>query len=149
MEPDRTLSSNESGGRRDDDGAIVAFVVLIMVGLLALLGLVVDGGTALTAQQAAQVEAEQAARAGAGALSVDALRAGVIQIDGPAAVVAADRFMSAAGHPGSASVADGVVTVHIGYQVPTAILGIIGIDRINVSAAAAALNVGGVTRGAP
>jgi Flp pilus assembly protein TadG len=149
VEADRTLSKDVAGSRRDDEGAIVAFVVLIMVALVALLGLVVDGGTALTAQQAAQVEAEQAARAGAGALSVDALRAGLIQIDGPAAVVAADSFMSAAGHPGSASVAGGVVTVHIAYQVPTAILGIIGIDRINVSAAAAALDVDGVTRGTP
>jgi Flp pilus assembly protein TadG len=127
---------------RGDRGAIAAFVVLVMVGLLALLGLVVDGGTALTSRQAAQVEAEQAARAGAGALSVDALRADVIQIDGPAAT-------AAAGHPGTAVVVGGVVTVRIRYQVPTAILGLIGVDRLDVSAEAAAVNVGGVTRGAP
>jgi Flp pilus assembly protein TadG len=134
---------------RGDRGAIAAFVVLVMVGLLALLGLVVDGGTALTSRQAAQVEAEQAARAGAGALSVDALRADVIQIDGPAAVAAAERFTAAAGHPGTAVVVGGVVTVRIRYQVPTAILGLIGVDRLDVSAEAAAVNVGGVTRGAP
>ena len=132
----------------DDGGAIAAFVVLVMVGLLALVGLVVDGGTALTARQAAEVEAEQAARAGAGALSVDALRADVIQIDGPAAVAAAEQFMVASGHPGTAVVAGGVVTVTIRYQVPTAILGLVGIDRLTVSAEAAAVNVGGVTRGA-
>ncbi len=134
---------------RDEGGAIAAFVVLVMVALLALLGLVVDGGTVLTARQAATAEAEQAARAGAGALSVDALRAGRIQIDGPAAVVAAERFMVAAGHPGTAVVAGGVVTVRIDYQVPTAILGVIGIDRLDVSATAAAVDVGGVTRGSP
>jgi len=133
---------------RDDDGAIAAFVVLLMVGFLALLGLVVDGGTALTSHQAAQVEAEQAARAGAGALSVDALRAGTIQIDAPAALATADGFMAAAGHPGTSVVANGVVTVRIHYQVPTAILGLIGIDRLDVWAEAAAVNVGGVTRGA-
>lgn len=134
-------------GERDDHGAIAAFVVLLMVGLLALLGLVVDGGTALTSRQEAQVEAEQAARAGAGALSVDALRAGTIQIDAPAAVAAAVGFMAAAGHPGSAVVANGVVTVRIRYQVPTVILGLIGVTRLDVSVAAAAVNVGGVTRG--
>ena len=133
----------------NDDGAIAAFVVLLMVGLLALLGLVVDGGTALTSRQAAQVEAEQAARAGAGALSVDALRADVIQIDGPAAVAAAQRFMAAAGHPGTADVVGGVVSVHIRYEVPTVILGLVGINGLAVSADAAAVNVGGVTRGAP
>jgi len=137
------------GGSNDERGAIAAFVILVMVGLLALLGLVVDGGVALTARQAANVEAEQAARAGAGALSKDALRAGLIEIDGPAAVIAAEAFMAAAGHPGSATVAGGVVTVWIRYQVPTTILGIIGIDRFEVSAEATALNVGGVTRGSP
>ena len=137
---------NASG---DDDGAIAAFVVLIMVGLLALLGLVVDGGTAITAHQAAQVEAEQAARAGAGAVSVDGLRAGLIQLDGPAAVAAAQRFMAAAGHPGTADVVGGVVNVHIRYQVPTVILGLIGINGLAVSADAAAVNQGGVTRGGP
>ena len=133
----------------DDHGAIAAFVVLLMVGLLALLGLVVDGGTALTSRQATEVEAEQAARAGAGALSVDALRAGTIQIDTPAAVATAGGFMAAAGHPGTVVVANGVVTVRIHYQVPTVILGLIGINRLDVSAEAAAVNVGGVTRGAP
>jgi Flp pilus assembly protein TadG len=135
-------------GEWDDHGAIAAFVVLLMVGFLALLGLVVDGGTALTSRQAAQVEAEQAARAGAGSLSVDALRAGTIQIDTAAALATAAGFMAAAGHPGTAVVANGVVTVRIHYQVPTAILGLIGINRLDVSAEAAAVNVGGVTRGA-
>ena len=134
---------------RRDDGAIASFVVLLMVAILALLGLVVDGGTELTARQAASAEAEQAARAGAGALSVDALRAGLIQVDGPAAVATAEQFMTTAGHPGTAVVAGGVVTVRIAYQVPTTVLGLIGIDRLNVSATAAAVNVGGVTRGSP
>jgi Flp pilus assembly protein TadG len=143
------LSAHVTGRRRGDGGAIAAFVVLLMVGLLALLGLVVDGGSALTAHQAAQVEAEQAARAGAGALSIDALRDGDILIDGPTAIAAAERFMAEAGHPGSVVLSGGVVTVHIRYQVATAILGLIGIDWIDVSAAAAAVDIGGVTRGDP
>ena len=53
------------------------------------------------------------------------------------------------GHPGTAVVADGVVTVRITYQVPTDILGIIGVDQLYVSAAASAVDVNGVARGAP
>jgi Flp pilus assembly protein TadG len=131
-----------------DRGSVSAFVVLVMAGLLALLGLVVDGGTALTAHQAAEVEAEQAARAGAGALSVDALRSGLVQIDGPTAVAAAERFMAETGHPGTAVVVDGVVSVTVRYRVPTAILGLVGIAQLPVSAQASAVNVDGVTRGA-
>ena len=123
-------------------------MLLVLVGLVALLGLVVDGGAALTARQAAEVEAEQAARAGAGAVSVDALRSGYVRIDPAAAVAAAEAFTVAAGHPGSASVAGGVVTVRITYQVPTDILGVIGIDRLRVSAVASAVDVNGVARGA-
>jgi len=145
------MSDRHAGQRllppSDDAGSIAAFVVLVMVGLLALLGLVVDGGTALTSRQSAEVEAEQAARAGAGALSVDALRTGIIQIDGPAAVTAAQQFMTESGHPGTAAVVGGVVTATVRYQVPTAILGLIGINHFSVSAQAAAVNVGGVTRG--
>ena len=108
-------------GRRapgGDEGAIAAFVLLVLVGLVALLGLVVDGGTALTARQAAEVEAEQAARAGAGAVSVDALRSGYVQIDAAAAVAAAEQFTVASGHPGTAAVAGGVVTVSVAYRGP-------------------------------
>ena len=118
-----------------------------MVGLLALLGLVVDGGAALTARQAAAVEAEQAARAGAGALSVDALRAGQLRVDASTAVGVAEQFMAAAGHSGTATVAGGVVTVRIRYDVPTVILGLVGIGHMTVTADASAVDVDGVTRG--
>lgn len=135
--------------RLPDEGAIAAFVLLVLVGLVALLGLVVDGGAALTARQAAEVEAEQAARAGAGAVSVDALRAGYVRIDPAEAIAAAEQFTVVSGHPGTTVVADGVVTVRITYQVPTDILGIIGVDQLYVSAAASAVDVNGVARGAP
>ena len=133
----------------NDDGSISAFVLLLLVACMALLGLVVDGGSALAARQSAADEAEQAARAGAGALSVDALRSGSLQLDPSAAVAAAESFASVAGHPGTASVAGGVVTVRISYRIPTEILGIVGITSLPVSAVASAVDVRGVTRGAP
>jgi hypothetical protein len=114
-----------------------------------LLGLVVDGGAAITAQQAAHDEAEQAARAGAGALSADSLRAGTVQIDPSAAVAAAEAFTVAAGHPGVATASAGVVHVQVQYRIRTAILGIIGISSLPVSASASAIDVHGVTATAP
>ncbi len=133
----------------DQDGSISAFVVLLLVALMVLLGLVVDGGAALSARQSAADEAEQAARAGAGALSVEALRTGSLQLDPAAAVAAAESFATAAGHPGTATVSGGIVTVQIHYRMATQVLGIVGIDSLPVSAVASAADVQGVTVGTP
>lgn len=132
-----------------EDGSITAFMVLCIAALLALLGLVVDGGTALTARQAAADEAEQAARAGAGALSTASLRAGTIALDPVAAVAAAEAFTDEAGHPGTASVSGEVVTVTVRYRIDTVLLGIVGVDTLPVSGVASAVDVGGVTEGSP
>lgn len=134
---------------RDQDGSITAFVVVLLTALIVLLGLVVDGGAALSARQSAADEAEQAARAGAGALSVQALRTGSLQLDPAGAVKAAEAFTVAAGHPGIATVSGGVVTVQIHYRVTTEVLGIVGIDTLPVSAVASATDVQGVTVGTP
>jgi hypothetical protein len=141
------VSSRQDRAANLQEGSISAFVVLALVAIFVLMGLVVDGGSALTAQQAASDEAQQAARAGAGALSVNALRSGSLQLDPGAAVAAAEAFTVAAGHPGTASVSSGVVTVSVHYRIPTALLGLVGIDSLAVSAAASAVDVEGVTEG--
>ena len=145
----------------DADGSLAAVVVLLLPMFGVLMGLVVDGGAAFTARQAAGVEAEQAARAGAGAVDMAQLRAGVVQVDMAqlragvvqvdpvAAVAAAERATVAAGHPGTASVAGGVVTVHVEYTVPTVILGMVGITSLHVRATASAVDVHGVAVGRP
>jgi Flp pilus assembly protein TadG len=130
-----------------DDGSITAFLAVFAVALFALMGLVLDGGSAMSAQQSAYDEAEQAARAGAGALSVDGLRAGSVTIDTQAAIAAAVAYTVSSGHPGTASVANGRVTVQVHYRIPTAILGIVGISTLPVSATASAVNLHGVTVG--
>ena len=135
--------------RLDEAGSITAFMVLLLVAFMALLGLVVDGGSAMSAHQAAADEAEQAARSGAGALSVEALRTGSFQLDPVRAVAAAESFTRAAGHPGTASVAGGVVTVRVQYRIPTEVLGIIGINSLPVTAEASAVDVHGVAAATP
>ncbi len=132
-----------------DNGSVTAFVALLLVAMFVLLGLVLDGGSAVNAQQSAFDEAEQAARAGAGELSVDALRAGAVQLDAQAAVAAAESFTVAAGHPGIATVSNGVVRVEIRYRIRTEVLGIVGITSLPVSASASAVDLAGVAVGAP
>jgi hypothetical protein len=131
-----------------DRGSLSAFVVLLLVAIFVLMGLVVDGGLAATARQQAAEEAQEAARAGAGSISVDALRSGQLEIDDTAAISAAEQFMVAAGHPGVATVSSGRVTVQINYRVHTVILGIVGITTLPVTATATAVDLSGVTEGA-
>ena len=114
--PDRSVPFGHLSGMRrmqrpvSQEGSITAFTVLMLVAVFVLMGLVVDGGAVLSAQQAASDEAEQAARAGAGALSVNALRTGVVELNQEEAIAAAQKFTVAAGHPGIATVSSGVVT---------------------------------------
>jgi hypothetical protein len=133
-------------GRREE-GSISAFLAVFALALFALMGLVLDGGSAINAQQTAYDEAEQAARAGAGALSVDGLRTGSVTIDSQAAIAAAVAYTVSSGHPGTASVANGRVTVEVHYRIPTSILGIVGISTLTVSATASATNLHGVAVG--
>jgi Flp pilus assembly protein TadG len=132
--------------RPSELGSLTVFVAVLGVALFALVGLVVDGGRAIAAQSAAYSQAEQAARAGAGQLSAEALRSGHIALDPQAAIEAADAYLAAVGERGSASVAGQIVTVHIQEVEPTVILQIIGINEINVSAEASATDLHGVTR---
>lgn len=132
--------------RGKEGGSISAFVALLLLALFALMGLVLDGGSAISAQQSAYDEAEQAARAGAGALSIVDLRDGVVAVSPQIAIADAVAYTVAAGHPGTASVTNGVVTVEVRYRIPTSILGMVGIPTLPVSASASAVLVHGVTK---
>lgn len=142
--------SGVSGGShphvKEGQGSISAFVALFLVALMVMLGLVVDGGREMSADQAAQAEAEQAARAGAGALTVGGLRSGLIELDQQEAISDAVEFTVQSGHPGTAEVEGDVVTVRVDYSIPTSVLGIVGVSSLPVSATASAIDVVGVTR---
>lgn len=140
-----TRASEELPAQRES-GSLTAFVAVFALALFALIGLVVDAGRAIAAKRSADDIAEQAARAGAGQLSVDALRRGQVIIDAGAAVEASDAYLAAAGQSGTTSVSGDTVTVRIEESEPTVMLEIVGIDRINVSAVASATDIRGVTR---
>jgi Flp pilus assembly protein TadG len=130
---------------RSQSGSLTAFMAVFCLSLFVLTGLVVDAGRAIAVRSAAATDAEQAARAGAGQLSVDGLRAGVVEINPAAAIVAANAYLASVGEPGTTEVVGQTVTVHISTDEPTVILGIVGIQNIVVSVTASATNVHGVT----
>ncbi len=136
------IASGRSG--RHDEGSLTIYVTLLAVALLALIGLVVDGGTALAATRTATDVADQAARAGAGAVDPGDLHDGQVRLNPPAAIAAARSYLASAGMPGRVTVQANEVTVSISFEEPTTFLGIIGIDHIDVHATARAIDVHGV-----
>jgi Flp pilus assembly protein TadG len=130
--------------RRDERGAATAFFLMLVVVLFACAGLVFDGGSALNARMKLADVAEQAARAGADKIDVEALRnSGTLQVDTQAARQAAADWMRAAGYR-DAHVdidADGRVSVTGSATGNTQILGLVGFSTFTVHATATAEEV--------
>jgi Flp pilus assembly protein TadG len=131
---------------RKESGVLTAFVAVLVVVMFVVAGTVFDTGRAIAEQRLIDEEAAQAARVGAGQLSVQALRSGQVVLDDSQAAKAAEAFTDLSGHPGIATVRGQVVTVRIVVAVPTTILGLVGVESIRVSADASASDVRGVTR---
>ena len=128
-----------------DEGTTTVIVVLLATALFALGGLVFDGGRAITGRQRAANEAEQAARAGADAVSLDTLRGdGAVVLDPLRARAAAKSYLAATGDTGRVEVTPTSVTVRVDVVVDTAILGIVGVNRLTVSNTASARAVRGI-----
>jgi Flp pilus assembly protein TadG len=120
-------------------GSATIFVVGFAVVLFAGAGLAIDGGRAINARDKATDVAEQAARAGADQLDLVALRRDTTMIlDQGAARVQADSFVTTAGYAPTTTVAATSVTVRASATYKTALLGIIGINSIDVSGIATA-----------
>ncbi len=133
---------------RSEHGSLTAFTAVVGLALFALAALVVDGGRAVAAHATAVNEAAEAARVGAGQLSVTALRAGKVVIDAPAAVRASEQYLAQLNISGttSVSIVGQTVTVKIHAADPTVMLGIVGINSLPVDGTASAVDVHGVTR---
>jgi Flp pilus assembly protein TadG len=131
-----------AGGREDGDrGSIGLLLALLMVGLMAMAGLVVDGGAALAARGRAADVAQQAARAGADALLPASLRTSSpdrLQVDPAAARAAAEQVLDAGGVTGQVTIHGDTVTVHAHVTRRTAILSAVGINAVTGSATATA-----------
>jgi len=138
--PARLLRPGQSG----DAGFVSFYVVVITMGLLAMAGLVIDGGNALAARQQAADVSQQAARAGADALSASSLRgADPAQLSAtPAgATAAADRVLAAGGVTGD------IVRVSVSVHTRTSILSAVGLNQVSGHATSTATAIRGTTTG--
>jgi Flp pilus assembly protein TadG len=139
-----------TAGGPNDGGAITILVLLLTPMLLALAGLVWDGGLAINARQQAADLAEQAARAGADQLDLDAARsAGGDRIDIARASAAACHYLQVAAPSVGceATATDEQVSVRVTTTTTTALLGLIGLHSLTTHGHATARPVEGVITG--
>ncbi len=128
-------------------GMVTAFTVVMTVALIAVTGLVVDGGLALADRQRALDAADAAARAGAQALDERSLRAGQVTIDAGAADRRATDLLRREGLTGVTSVNGDQVTVRVTVTRNLTILGAFGLRPMTIHAQGAATAVRGVRTG--
>jgi Putative Flp pilus-assembly TadE/G-like len=125
--------------RRRDSGQVTAFVVALTAGVLALAGLVLDAGLAVSTKVQTVAAAQSAARAGARELDVAALRAtGTVRLDPVKARTAAQDWLYRAGLTGTVTVTGNQVLVSVTTSQPTQLLHLLGVQSIPVTASATA-----------
>jgi hypothetical protein len=120
---------------------------VLFVALLALAGIVVDGGAKLDEARLATSIAQEAARAGAGMVNrARAYAAGTFTVDKAQALAAARQYLAQAGYRGSVWIA-GPDSIGVTVQLtePTKVLSIIGIGSMTSTGSAIANLVTGVT----
>ncbi|MET7607061.1 pilus assembly protein TadG-related protein [Streptomyces avermitilis] len=126
---------------RRDDGSMSLFFAVTTVGLLMVMGLLVDGGGALNASNRAESLAQEAARTAGQQLDpAQAIEGTAITIDPDAAQGAARGYLAAAGVQGNVQISDGgqtmTVTVHDTYH--TYFAQLLGKGTISVTGSATA-----------
>ena len=125
--------------RQQDGGQATAFTVVMTVAVLALAGLVLDAGLAVSTKVDAVSAAQSAARAGARELDVAALRtSGVVRIDPAKARAAAQNWLNQARLTGAVTVSGNQVTVSVTTARQTQLLHLLGVSSIPITATATA-----------
>lgn len=122
----------------DERGSISVIVIGCVVFLVLVVGLVVDSSGKYQASQNAQMTAASAARAGTNAIAGQAVVDGTLQLNGSAAQVAAQNYLTAAGLEGTVSVVGDTITVSVEDTYTTRFLSIIGINSLPVGATSSA-----------
>jgi Flp pilus assembly protein TadG len=110
------------------------FVTIITVALLAVGGLVADGGRILTTRREAANVAESAARAGAQAVDLHALRTtGELVLDPVAAIADAHTYLNATGYSGTVTADTNRVHVTVTIRRPMVMLSAFGLRSYSVT----------------
>jgi len=139
--------TRRGAGGDHERGALTLMLAVLMVALLALAGLVIDGGRKLNENASADAIAQEAARAGAGMVNTSAAYdSGAFRVDPGQAVTAARAYLTSAGYKGSVTVTGtGQIRVTVTVTEHTLVLSLIGIDTMTAKGTAVASLVAGVT----
>lgn len=142
----RHRSASPGEGDRDR-GSLTLMLAVLMVTLLALAGLVIDGGRKLNEAENAYSIAQEAARAGAGQVDTSvAYGSGTFRVNQSQAITAARNYLTNTGYQGTVS-AVGADRIRVSVTVTenTDVLSLIGIDTMTSTGTAVASLVSGVT----
>jgi uncharacterized membrane protein len=134
---------------RGESGSVAAMTAVMLLGILAVMALVVDGGVLFAERRDLQGLADGAARAGAMAVNVDRLRATeLVRLDPQKAEQAARQYLDAAGFEGDSTVRADIlgVTVHLSETRSTVMMGLLGVRSVRVEARAVARPRTGINR---
>lgn len=120
---------------KDERGAVTAFVACFTVALIAVFGLVVDGGLILATRREAFNAADAAARRGAQAVDESALRSGQpLTLNEAQAELRALEYLSVIGLDGSAVAVGDRITVTVRAARSLSVLGFAGMGPVEVQA---------------
>jgi hypothetical protein len=142
---DDLIAEGRGEGER---GSLSLMLVILFVALVALAGIVVDGGAKLTADENAVALAQEAARAGA--MTVDqsaAYSSGSFVVSQQQALAAARSYLIGAGYDRYSVAADGSRAIRVSVTItqPTRFLSLIGVESFSCTGTATASLVTGVT----
>jgi hypothetical protein len=146
----RDGEAGPGAGRRADSerGSLSLMLVILFVALVALAGIVVDGGAKLTADENAVAVAQEAARAGATTVDTSAAySSGTFVVSQQQALAAARSYLIGAGYDRYSVAPDGARAIRVSVTItePTRFLALIGVDSFTCTGTATASLVTGVT----
>ena len=127
--------SNQNDAQQER-GSATPFILFLAVGLLIMVGLVVDGGGQVNAKDQANSVAQSAARAAV--VNISDATGGTPVIDAASAQAAAQTYIVAAGKTGTVTINGNNVTVTVTSNYQTVFLSLAGINTLTGSATSTA-----------
>ena len=130
---------------RDEAGQVTLFIVILTTAIIMFTGLVLDGGLALAAKVRAIGEAQEAARAGAEALDLNAYRKnGTVRLVPATARSLARGYLTHTADFGTVTATTNAVTVTVTAHQHTQLLRLLGLSTLVVTGTGTARPVRGI-----
>ena len=123
---------------REEDGALSAYLLVVVVVLVAVIGFVVDSAGKYAADSEAQQIASNAARTAVNSINGETVLVGETALDTEQAQAAAELYLAAAGVEGTVTVDGQVVTVEVETTYTTRFVSLLGINTLSGNGSASA-----------